>query len=153
AQLAQGAALNTRVANPYFGLIPRSSSLGDPTIPRAQLLKPFPAYTMVSLYRNNVGTTRYQGFELGLRQRLARGLSYSLAYTRSTLLDDASTVFDASILTGPLNNPQIADTFNRGLERDYSAGDIPHVFASSVVWDLPAGAGRARQPHGLLGAI
>ena len=30
----------------------------------AQLLKPYPEYTTVSLYRNNVGTTRYQGFEL-----------------------------------------------------------------------------------------
>ena len=82
--------------NPYFGIIPRSSSLGDPTIPVAQLLKPFPAYTTVSLYRNNVGTTRYAGLELSVRQRLAHGLLYSVAYTRSKLMDDASSVFDAS---------------------------------------------------------
>ena len=56
-QLAQGAPLLQRVPNPYFGIIPRSSSLGDPTIPVAQLLKPYPQYTTVSLYRNNVGTT------------------------------------------------------------------------------------------------
>ena len=152
-QLALGAALNQRVPNPYFGLIPRSSSLGDPTIPMAQLLKPYPAYTTVSLYRNNLGTTRYQGIELSLRQRLARGLSYSVAYTRSKLLDDASSVFDASILTGPIANYPVADSFNRALERDYSTGDIPHVFVSSLVWDLPAGAGRARQLHGVLGAV
>ncbi len=152
-QLALGPALNQRVANPYFGIIPRSSSLGDPTIPLAQLLKPYPEYTTVSLYRNNVGTTRYQGVELSLRQRLARGLSYSAAYTRSKLLDDASSVFDASILTGPIANYPVADSFNRALERDYSTGDIPHLFVSSVVWDLPAGTGRARQPHGVLGAL
>jgi outer membrane receptor protein involved in Fe transport len=152
-QLALGSALLRRVPNPYFGIVPRSSSLGDPTIPAGQLLKPYPDYTTVSLYRNNVGTTRYQGFELGLRQRLARGLSYSIAYTRSKLLDDASSVFDASILTGPIANYPVADSFNRALERDYSTGDIPHVFVSSVVWDLPAGAGRARQLHGVLGAI
>jgi hypothetical protein len=152
-QLAQGASLLTRVSNPYFGIIPRSSSLGDPTITRAQLLKPYPAYTTVSLYRNNVGTTRYQGLGLSLRQRLSRGLSYSVAYTRSRLMDDASTVFDASILTGPLGNYPVADSFNRAGERDYSNGDIPHVFVSSVVWDLPAGGGRSRQMHGVLGAI
>jgi outer membrane receptor protein involved in Fe transport len=152
-QLAQGASLNTRVTNPYFGIIPRSSSLGDQTIPVAQLLKPYPAYTTVSLYRNNVGTTRYQGFEVGVRQRLSRGLLYSIAYTRSRLLDDASSVFDASILTGPIVNPQIADSFDRGRERDYSAGDIPHVFVSSIVWDLPMGAGRAHSLHGVMGAI
>ena len=62
-------------------------------------------------------------------------------------------MFDASILTGPIANYPVADSFNRAGERDYSTGDIPHVFVSSVVWDLPAGAGRARQPHGVLGAI
>jgi hypothetical protein len=152
-QLAQGASLNARVPNPYFGVIPRSSSLGDPTITVAQLLKPFPAYTTVSLYRNNVGTTRYQGFELSVRKRLSRGLLYTIAYTRSKLLDDASSVFDASILTGPIANPVVADSFNRSLERDYSTGDISHNFVSSIVWDVPFGAGRAHQAHGVMGAV
>jgi hypothetical protein len=152
-QLAQGASLNTRVPNPYFGIVPRSSSLGDPTIPVSQLLKPYPAYTTVSLYRNNVGTTRYDGLELSVRQRLARGLLYTVAYTRSKLVDDASSVFDASILTGPIANYPVADSFNRSLERDYSTGDMPHVFVSSIVWDLPMGAGRPRQARGVLGAI
>ena len=152
-QLARGSALLARVPNPFFGTIPRSSSLGDPTITVAQLLKPYPAYTTVSLYRNNVGTTRYQGLEVSLRRRFARGLSFSAAYTRSKLVDDASSVFDASILTGPIANYPVADSFNRRLERDYSTGDIPHIFVSSLVWDLPAGAGRARQLNGLLGAI
>ncbi len=152
-QLAQGTALLQRVANPYFGIIPRSSSLGDPTIPVAQLMKPYPEYTTVSLYRNNVGTTMYNGLELRLSQRLAHGLTYSISYTRSVLKDDASSVFDASILTGPVANYPVADSFNRARERDYSTGDIPHVFVSSLVWDLPAGANRARQLHGVLGAI
>ena len=53
-RLAQGVSPLQCVPNPYFGLVPRSSSLGDPTIPLAQLLKPYPAYTTVSLYRNNL---------------------------------------------------------------------------------------------------
>ncbi|HEY2905485.1 MAG TPA: TonB-dependent receptor [Vicinamibacterales bacterium] len=153
AQLALGAALLQKVPNPYFGLIPRSSSLGDPTISVAQLLKPFPEYTTVSLYRDNVGTTRYQGLEVSLRQRLAHGVSYSIAYTRSKLVDDASSVFDASILTGPIANYPVADSFNRALERDYSTGDIPHVLVSSLLWDLPFGAGRAQPLHGFAGAL
>jgi hypothetical protein len=80
-------------------------------------------------------------------------MSYSIAYTRSKLLDDASSVFDASILTGPIANYPVADSFDRARERDYSTGDTPHVFASSLVWDIPAGVGRARQLRGLLGAI
>ena len=92
----------------------------------------------MSLYRNNVGTTRYDGLELSLRRRSTRGLSYTIAYTRSKLVDDASSVFDASILTGPVANYPVADSFNRTLERDYSTGDIPHYFSSSLVWDLPS---------------
>jgi hypothetical protein len=134
--LALGNALLERVPNPYFGIVPRSSTLGDPTIPVAQLLKRFPAYTTVSLYRNNVGSTRYHGLELSARHRLAHGLSYSASYTRSKLMDDASSVFDASILTGPVANYPVADSFNRALERDYSTGDIPHAFVSSLVWNF-----------------
>ena len=152
-QLAIGSPLLQRVPNPFFGQVPRSSSLGDPTITVGQLLKPFPSYTTVSLYRNNVGTTRYDGLELSVRQRLSRGLQYSVAYTRSKLVDDASSVFDASILTGPVANYPVADSFNRALERDYSTGDIPHVFVSSAIWDLPFGPGRAHDPGGVLGAL
>src|SRR5439155_21934300 len=67
---------------------------------------------------------------------------------RSKLVDDASSVFDASILTGPVANYPIADSHNLALERDYSTGDIPHVFVSSVVWGLPAGSGRRRELRG-----
>ncbi len=152
-QLALGSALLQRVANPFFGQIPRSSSLGDPTITVAQLLKPFPQYTTVSLYRNNVGTTFYQGAYITLRQRLAHGISYAINYTRSTLRDDASSVFDASILTGPVANAPVADSYNRRLERDYSTGDIPHAFTASAVWDVPFGEGRARRLGGVVGAV
>jgi hypothetical protein len=152
-QLAQGPSLLQRVPNPFFGTIPRSSSLGDPTIPVAQLQKPYPQYTTVSLYRNNVGTTLYNGAYIKLEQRLSHGLSYLVSYTRSKLVDDASSVFDASILTGPVANYPVADSFNRALERDYSTGDIPHVFVASGVWDVPFGPGRAWHPGGVIGAI
>ena len=145
-QLRLGPALLTRVPNPFFGIIPRSSSIGDPTVTTAQLMKPYPEYTAVSFYRNNVGTTNYQGVAFSIRQRWSRGLTYSAAYTRSKLTDIASSVFDASILTGPLTNAAVADSFNLERDRDYSTGDIPHYFAASVVWDLPAGEGRATQP-------
>jgi len=152
-QMQLGAALLTRVPNPYFGVIPRSSSIGDPTITVAQLMKPFPEYTAVSFYRNNVGVSRYHGVALSIRQRLSRGLTYSAAYTRSTLKDTASSVFDASILSGPLTNAAVADSRNLDRDYDYSTGDIPHYFGASLVWDLPIGEGRAIQPRGVLGML
>jgi hypothetical protein len=116
-------------------------------------MKPYPQHTTVSLYRNNVGTTIYHGFYTKLEQRLSRGLSYLVSYTRSKLVDDASSVFDASILTGPVANFPVADSFNRALERDYSNGDIPHVFVASAVWDIPFGMNRRARAGGLVGAL
>ena len=152
-QLALGPALLQRVVNPFFGQIPRSSSLGDATIPVAQLLKPFPRFTAVSLYRNNVGNTNYNALQTKLEQRFSRGLSFLVSYTWSKLIDEASSVFDASILTGPIANFPVADSFNRRLERDLSNGDMPHVFVSSFTYELPFGKGKRFNPGGVAGAI
>jgi hypothetical protein len=119
-QLATGQPLLATVDNPFFGTIPQSSSLGDPTISVAQLMKTYPQYTTVSLYRNNIGTQNYHGLTVKFQQRYSRGLTYLVSYTRSRLMDDAGSVFDASILTGPQANFQVADSFNRELERDRS---------------------------------
>jgi hypothetical protein len=135
-QLGLGPLLQQRVPNPYFGAIPRSSSIGDETLPLAQLLKPYPRFTTVSLYRHNVGSTAYHGLEAHFDRRLTAGLSVQASYTWSRLKDDASAVFDASVLTGPVANYPMADSFNRAGEWDDSNGDIPHVFASSVVWTV-----------------
>jgi hypothetical protein len=143
-QLALGPSLQQRVPNPFFGQIPRSSSLGDPTIPLAQLLKPFPMYTTVSLYRQNIGRSTYHGLTASLDRRWRDGLSATVSYTWSRLTDDASSVFDASILTGPLSVAPVADVYNRRLDRDVSAGDMPHVLVASGVWAVPVGRGR---PH------
>jgi len=152
-QLALGAPLLQRVANPFFGQIPRSSSLGDPTIPLAQLLKPFPRFTTVSLYRNNVGNTNYNALQAKLEKRFSRGLSFLMSFTRSKLIDEASSVFDASILTGPVANFPVADSLNRRLERDLSSGDIPNVFVTSFTYELPFGPGKAFRPGGVWEAI
>jgi len=150
-QLAIGAPLLQRVTNPFFGQIPRSSSLGDPTIPLAQLLKPFPRFTTVSLYRNNVGNTNYNALQAKLEKRFSGGLAFLISYTRSKLIDEASSVFDASILTGPVANFPVADSLNRRLERDLSTGDIPNVFVSSFTYELPFGSGKRFNPKGVVG--
>src|SRR4029077_14998940 len=115
--------------------------------------KPFPAYLTVAPYRNNVGSTVYNAFEAKLEQRLAHGLSYLVSYTHSKLIDTASSVFDASILTGPVANFPVADSFDLALERDSSTGDIPNVFVASYTWEIPVGSGHKFNPTGLLGAV
>ncbi|HEY6990545.1 MAG TPA: carboxypeptidase-like regulatory domain-containing protein [Bryobacteraceae bacterium] len=136
--LSMGPALLTRVANPYFGQIPASSSLGGPTITQQQLLRAFPRFTSVALFRNNVGSSSYYAAQAKLEKRFSQGLTFSFAYTFSKLIDDASSYFSQTIFTGPvLNNTGAADAFNRHLEKDLSTGDIPRVFSAGWVYDIP----------------
>jgi hypothetical protein len=136
--LALGASLLTKVANPYFGQIPASSSLGAATIAQQQLLRPFPRFTSVALFRDNVGNSSYAAWEAKLEKRFSNGLTFTAAYTFSKLIDDASSVFSQTIFTGPvLNSIGPADANNRHLERDVSSGDIPRVFSMSWVYQIP----------------
>ena len=75
AQLSQGAALTSKVANPYYGQLPTSSTLDTPTIAEAQLLKPYPRFQNVAIYRNNTGTSNYNAIEAKVQQRMAHGIS------------------------------------------------------------------------------
>jgi hypothetical protein len=136
--LSLGSALLTKVSNPYFGQIPASSSLGAATIAQQQLLRPYPRFTTLALFRDNVGNSKYNAAALKLEKRLSRGLTITASYTFSKLLDDASSVFSQTIFTGPvLNSTGAADAYNRHLEKDVSSGDIPQVFALGWVYDIP----------------
>jgi len=138
ADLAMGPALTTKVANPFYGQIPSSSSLGQPTIAQQQLLRAFPRFTNVALFRANVADSEYEAFQAKLEKRFSRGLTFTFAYTFSKLIDDASTYFSQTIFTGPtLTTIGAADAFNRKLERGVSSGDIPRVFSAGWVYRLP----------------
>ena len=152
-QLALGSQLTQQVANPYLGQIPANTSLGAATIPRAQLMRPYPRFTTVTLYRNNTGHSTYHSFQSRIEKRFSRGLTFTVAYTFSRLIDDAGAVFDSAVLTGPVANFQAADSFNKRLEKDVSTGNVPHIFASGFVYELPFGRGRARPPGGWKGVL
>jgi hypothetical protein len=146
--LALGAQLTQQVPNPYFDEIPPSSSLGGPTIARQQLLRPYPRFTEVTLYRNNTGHSTYHSFQSRVEKRFSNGLTFTAAYTFSKLIDDAGAVFDAAILTGPVASYQAADSHNKQLEKDISTGNVPHIFSSGFVYELPFGRGRSRSLSG-----
>ena len=136
--LALGTALLAKVPNPYYGQIPASSSLGGPTLAAQQLLRPYPRFTTVALFRDNVGNSSYHALAAKLEKRMSHGLTLTAAFTFSKLLDDASSVFSQTIFTGPvLNSTGAADAYNRHLEKDVSSGDIPLVFSAGWVYQIP----------------
>ncbi|MGI8742894.1 MAG: carboxypeptidase regulatory-like domain-containing protein [Bryobacteraceae bacterium] len=136
--LAMGPALLAKVPNPYFGQLPATSSLDTATIAEQQLLRAYPRFTTVALFRNNVGNSSYHSAQARLEKRFSQGLTFTFAYTFSKLIDDASSYFSQTIFTGPvLNNSGAADAFNRRLEKDLSGGDIPRVFSAAWVYRIP----------------
>jgi len=152
-QLAQGSSLLTSVTNPYYGLIPSSSSIGGKTVTTAQLLKPYPRFLNVAYYRHNSGTTNYNAGMIKAEQRLSYGLTFLAAYTRSKLIDDASSVFSSTVLSSPNSSSLIAaDTYNPRMERDLSTGDMPNIFTASGSWQIPAGRNHQFANRGMANA-
>jgi hypothetical protein len=136
--LSQGAALLVKQPNPFIGQVPASSSLGGATIAQQLLLRPYPRFTNIALFRDNVGQSTYDAAYAKLERRLSHGLTITASYTFSKLIDDASSVFSQTIFTGPvLGTTGAADANNRRLEKDLSSGDIPRVFALGWVYNVP----------------
>lgn len=135
-------ALQAKVANPYYGQVPASSTLGQRTVAAAQLLKPYPRFQNIAFYRNNTGTTNYNALEAKLERRLSNGLLLLFSYTHSKLIDDASSVFSSTVFSSPSSNSLVGADYARPyLERDSSTGDVPNVTSLSAVYQLPAGRG------------
>ena len=153
-QLAEGAPLLQSVPNPYYGELPASSSIGGKNISQAQLLKAYPRFLNVAIYRHNSGTSNYNAFEAKVEQRLSHGLTFLFAYTHSKLIDDASSVFSTTVLSSPNSSSLIAaDSHRPWLERDSSSGDMPNVTSFSGIWDLPAGRGHRFASGGFANAV
>jgi outer membrane receptor protein involved in Fe transport len=137
---ALGLALQDQVPNPFFGQIP-TGPLSGRTVPRSQLLRPYPDYLSVSTLNNHGNWSRYHSLQTNLERRAANGFSAMVSYTFSRL-----TSLGTSTATG---NGQVAspNNFRVGrLTRDLDAGvdesDVTHRLVVSGVWDLPIGKGR-----------
>lgn len=153
-QLTLGNALTKQVPNPYYGQLPASSPIGGKTVAAAQLLKPYPRFQNVAIYRHNSGTTNYNALEAKVEQRTSHGLTLLFSYTYSKLIDDASSVFSSTVLSSPNSSSLVAaDTYRPALERDASTGDTPNVIAASAVYSLPAGRGHSFASHGWADAV
>ena len=86
-----GAALNTQVPNPFFGLV-QTGALSQPTVRQGQLLLPFPQYTGVSESGGYLGNATYHSLQMKVEKRFAQGGTVLAAYTFSKLMADVGTL-------------------------------------------------------------
>ena len=125
--LARGSALLEQVPNPFYGLI-SSGALASRTVARAQLLRPYPQFTGVSVISPTIGSSTYHSLQVKVEKRLSRGFSLLASYAASKLIDD-------------VGNPQ--NNNNLRAERAISTLDRAQRLMIGGIWDLPFGKGRA----------
>ena len=136
---AQITALNTMIANPFYGQITNTtSSLAGPTIAAYRLQTPYPQYTGFAGDAPPWGNSLYQGLQMRVEKKFSAGLQLLVTYVFSKALDDAS-VSSNSWNTG---GSSLQDPNNRRLEYSVSLYDMTHVLQISHVYQLPFGRGR-----------
>jgi len=125
-QLKLGTALLTRVNNPFAGLI-QTGTLASPTVTQAQLIRPYPHFTAVTMRQPTIGSATYHAFQMKVERRFSRGLTFLLGYTNAKLLDDVG---------GRQSHT------NLKAERALSLINRPQRLVISGVWQVPVGPGR-----------
>jgi hypothetical protein len=112
--------------NPFYGVVPATSSLGATTvISRSSLLVPYPQYT--GLTKSDAqGFSWYHSLQAKIERRFANGFTVQGAYSYSKLMQATE-----------LLNP--ADPYPY---RTISDMAFPQRLGTSAIYELPFGAGR-----------
>ncbi|HYE84981.1 MAG TPA: carboxypeptidase-like regulatory domain-containing protein [Vicinamibacterales bacterium] len=142
--LSLGAGLTEAVPNPFFGLpastlsTTSSFSTTSPTIPRRQLLRPFPQFGDILMRQATLGKSQYHAGVLKFEKRMSNGWGGRINYTYSRLMDNQ---FGEGNFFSQ-NPTEMQDAYN--LDAEYSIGllDVPHKIAITPMIELPFGEGK-----------
>ncbi|HTM49392.1 MAG TPA: TonB-dependent receptor [Bryobacteraceae bacterium] len=136
--LALGDGLTRAVPNPFLGILPATSAIGQATVTQAQLLRPYPFLTGLQQTWGSFGHSSYHALQVKFRKRYRNGLQMLVAYTWSKMLDDFSSV--AGFLGQ--QNPGFTNNNKRFLDKSLSTTDTPQRLVVNYEYDLPFGSGR-----------
>ncbi|MGB9605148.1 MAG: hypothetical protein ACPL88_04630 [Bryobacteraceae bacterium] len=121
AYLALGAEENRRVPNPFLGLFPATSTLGQSsTITQNRVWVRFPQFTSVTLNAAPTGRALYHALHAKADKRLTHGLTVLWTYSFSRLMDNNTT-----------------SVVNPRFYRAVSPFDHKHVTRLAFIYQLP----------------
>jgi hypothetical protein len=133
------AALSAQVPNPYFGLVP--GSLGAATLTRAQLLKPYPYMSGVSMLNPRNGSYWSNMGMLSVQRRVEHGLQIMGAYTFGKTTDaGVAGVSDLSYF-GTLTSAGPQNPYDPRADHSVDTIDVAHRLTIAGLYDLPFGKG------------
>jgi hypothetical protein len=97
----------------------------------AQVRRPFPQFTNVSLINPAIGSSSYHGGFVKVERRYSSGLSLLAHYTWSKFIDDVESFTEF----GDVGS--YSDFYNRKLDKGLSGSDVRHRAVISGVYELP----------------
>ncbi|MBK9169583.1 MAG: carboxypeptidase regulatory-like domain-containing protein [Bryobacterales bacterium] len=103
--------------------------------PFQQSRRPFPLYRNM-IMRENGGNHVYHALSTEFERKWQRGLSYMVTWTWAKNLTDVDET------GGVEGGTTIENAFNRARERGNAQFSPRHRFISTVIWELPFGAGK-----------
>ncbi len=134
--LSMGSTLNDQVPNPFLGLI-SSGNLAGATIPRYQLLKPYPQFTNVTLSGDTPGaSSSFNALNIKYNQRFSSGLTALVTYQWSKAIDNTSETQAWEI------GDVMRNAYDLSSDRSVSGHDLPRSFVATLVYELPVGKGK-----------
>lgn len=139
---ANAAVCNNSVPNPFYGILPSTTTLGaSATVSAYQLQRQYPLFSGVTESNDPLGYQDYNALEVRV-ERQVKSINFVFNYTYSNWIGDISYL-------------------NAGTWRDanmwhgLSSTDVPHYFTMNGVYPLPVGRGGHffQDAHGLLGGL
>jgi hypothetical protein len=140
---AMGSALLDPVPNPFFGNTAFGPFADQRTIPRGQLLRPYPQFGDLLAHQVSAGRARYHSVVLRLERPIRNGWGGRINYTWSS---NKNNIFgernqfsnDSNTLARPVNSYDI--------EAEYSASitEQPHRLNFALTGELPFGKDKTR---------
>ncbi|HMF75873.1 MAG TPA: TonB-dependent receptor [Bryobacteraceae bacterium] len=133
--LAMGSALLQNVKNPFYGSITTAGPLAGPTVQQRYRLPPYPQFTGVGWSYQPGASSDYNSLQVRVEKRFGNGLSLLASYTKSKLMDDASSNNQSNFNGSGTSQ----DAYNRHSDWSLSTADVQDRLVLSGVYTLPFG--------------
>ncbi len=135
--LSLGQSLNDSVPNPFAGLF-ASGTINGATIPRNQLLRPYPQFQTINTSADTPGTSAsYNALNLKFQKRFNNGMSGLVTYQWSKAIDNASETQGWEV------GDSFRNYYDQSIERSISAHDLPQSLVAAFVYEIPVGRGKS----------
>jgi hypothetical protein len=132
-QLTLGNQLLQLVPNPFQNYV-KTGPLSQPTVTRAQLMRPYPQFLTVYNFRPALGSSSYHGFQGRVEKRFSNGLTLLASFTGGKLIDNIGGVLTS--------DPAHQNIYNLAADRSLAPEDISRRLVISYVYELPFGRGK-----------